>query len=273
MKPFAQQKWRSFCCRPIRSHRSPTQLALVVAVCLLSKEGKARKKGGQKKGTVSLSARYCVSQVLWTYPSQDFNVMSCQNNHPHIVWKLTLVQVTLLLSRAAQTFSSDSFSNGRWWVWWANVKETQNLSQKILGQVGSRPKLQRMAFCEQKRRTALLLQSLQRRLQRRQVRNRAASSKCYAQEKHFQCKKLPYTNVMPFVKGQTQLQKWVREGEARPTAFLAEHSVPFNAMGHLLDVVKATCHDSKIAKSITCSRTECTAIVKSIIVFFPTLLS
>lgn len=36
-------------------------------------------------------------------------------------------------------------------------------------------------------------------------------------------------------------------------------------MGHLVDAVKATCHDSQIAKSITCGRTKCAAIVKNVL--------
>ncbi|KAG0427607.1 hypothetical protein HPB47_025359 [Ixodes persulcatus] len=36
-------------------------------------------------------------------------------------------------------------------------------------------------------------------------------------------------------------------------------------MGHLVDVVKATCHDFQIAKSITCGRTKCAAIVKNVL--------
>lgn len=70
---------------------------------------------------------------------------------------------------------------------------------------------------------------------------------------------------MPFVSGQTQLEKSAKEGEIRLTAFVAEHNLPFNIMGHLVDAVKATCHDSQIPKSITCGRTKCAAIVKNVL--------
>lgn len=78
-------------------------------------------------------------------------------------------------------------------------------------------------------------------------------------------KSTPTLTSMPFVSGQTTLQKSVKEGEIRLTAFLAEHYMPFNVMGNLVDVVKAACHDSQIAKSITCNRMKCAAIVKNIL--------
>lgn len=70
---------------------------------------------------------------------------------------------------------------------------------------------------------------------------------------------------MPAVSGQTQLDKSVKEAEIRLAAFITEHNLPFNVMGHLVDVVKAACDDSQIAKNVSCGRTKCTAIVKNVL--------
>lgn len=46
--------------------------------------------------------------------------------------------------------------------------------------------------------------------------------------------------------------------------FIAEHNLPFMLMKHLLDLLRATCSDSEIAKQIKCSRTKIKSIISNV---------
>lgn len=69
---------------------------------------------------------------------------------------------------------------------------------------------------------------------------------------------------MPHVSGFSTLEKQAKEGEIRLAAFVAEHNLPFKVMEHLPKLMQSVCKDSTIAKTIACSRTKTTAIVKKV---------
>lgn len=62
----------------------------------------------------------------------------------------------------------------------------------------------------------------------------------------------------------TQLSQRVKESEIRIAAFLAEHNIAFNAVEHLVPLIKLIGKDPEVAKNIHCGRKKITQIVKNV---------
>lgn len=66
-------------------------------------------------------------------------------------------------------------------------------------------------------------------------------------------------------KKSTSLEKSVKQSEIRIAAFVVEHNIPINVMEHFLDLIRAVCPDSEVAKNITCGRTKTTKLISEVL--------
>lgn len=57
----------------------------------------------------------------------------------------------------------------------------------------------------------------------------------------------------------------VKTAEIRLASFIAEHNIAFNAVDHLVQIVRDLPADAAVLKEIKCNRTKCTNIVKNVI--------
>ena len=65
--------------------------------------------------------------------------------------------------------------------------------------------------------------------------------------------------------GSNSIPHQVKEAELKLAGFLAEHSLPFQLMDHLSELLSSVCPDSNIAANIKRKRSKITCIIKNVL--------